>query len=111
MVFYAEKAYALDDSLAESHASMAYVFERQADYETAVEHYRKAVEIDPNNATAHQWYGYCLAQQGRFDEATLALEKSITLDPLSAVMRLNYGSSMRLARRRPVPQRSPCPSS
>ncbi len=95
----AEKAYALDDSLAESHASMASVLQRQGDSEKSDEHYRKAIDIDPNNATAHQWYGQALAHRGRFDEAIVEYERSITLDPLSAVMRLDYGGGLRLARR------------
>ena len=95
----AELAFALDDSLAETHASMAELLCRQGYWDTAFEHYRKALEIDPNNATAHQWYGQSLAHQGRFDEAALELERSITLDPLSAVMRYCFGANMGLARR------------
>jgi len=89
----------LDDSLAETHASMAELLQRQGYWDTAFEHYRKALEIDPNNATAHQWYGQALGFQGRFDEGALELERSITLDPLSAVRRLTFGVEMRLARR------------
>ncbi len=95
----AERAFALDDSLAETHASMAELLKRQGHWEPAFEHYRKALGIDPNNATAHQWYGQVLGFRGRFDEGALELERSITLDPLSAVMRLSFGACLRLARR------------
>ncbi len=95
----AERAFALNDSLAETHASMAYILGEKGNWTAADKHYRKATEIDPNYATAHHWYGQFLAQRGRFDEAILEVEKSTTLDPLSAVMRLNFGGCMRLARR------------
>ena len=95
----AEEALALDDSLAETHASMALILGERGNWKAANEHYRKATAIDPNYATAHQWYGQSLANQRRFDEAALELEKAITLDPLSAVMRISYGGAMRLARR------------
>ncbi len=95
----AETAFALDDSLAETHASMASILELQGDWERVMEHYRKAIEIDPNNATAHQWYGQALGLQGNLDESAVELERAIALDPLSAVMRFALGGGMRLARR------------
>ena len=95
----AERALALNDSLAEAHVSMACVLADGGDWETANEHYQEAVAIDPNNATAHQWYGGTLSIQGRFDQATEEFEKAITLDPLSAVMHNEYGDGSVIARR------------
>jgi len=95
----AERALALDDSLAESHVAMAVVLLSRSDLYEADEHFRKAAAIDPNNATAHQWYGLMLAVQGHYDEAVKEYEKAITLDPLSAVMHEDYSAGMLFARR------------
>jgi TolB-like protein/Tfp pilus assembly protein PilF len=95
----AERALALDPSLAEAHVSIALVLGNMGDRTAGNEHYRKALEIDPNIATAHQWYGQVLATDGQFEEAIDEFEKAIALDPLAAVMRLDYGLCMRLARR------------
>ncbi len=95
----AERALALNDSLAEAHVSMASVLADGGDWETANEHYQKAVAIDPNNATAHQWYGSTLSYQQRYDQADEEYEKAIALDPLSAVMHNEYGDGSVIARR------------
>ncbi|MHC5108907.1 MAG: protein kinase domain-containing protein [Planctomycetota bacterium] len=95
----AEKALALDDSLAEAHVSMAKVLAEGGEQAFAERHYRRAVEIDPNNATAHQWYGSWLAIDGQYNESVEAYEKAITLNPLSAVMRKEYSGGMLLQRR------------
>jgi TolB-like protein/Flp pilus assembly protein TadD len=95
----AEKALALDDTLAEVHVSIAQVLQDRGELEAANEHFQKAVAIDPNNATAHQWFGGALSIQGRYDQAAEEFEKAITLDPLSAVMQDEYGYGSVLARR------------
>jgi TolB-like protein/Tfp pilus assembly protein PilF len=95
----AEKALALNDSLAEPHVSMGRILRNRGKLEPADYHYRKAVVIDPNNATAHQWYGLLLGLQGRHDAARKEFERAIALDPLSAAIRLDYGAAMMVTRR------------
>ncbi len=64
---YARKALALDDTLAEAHASLAWcLFVYDWDWEGAGREFRRAIELDPRDASAHQWYGFLLL-------ATLAL--------------------------------------
>ncbi len=94
----AERALALDDSLAEPNVSIALVLGEHDKPEAALPYYRKAIAIDPNNATARQWYGLALCLLGRADDGLAEFERGVSLDPLSAVMRLDYGYGMLLAR-------------
>ena len=50
------KALALDDKLAEAHASLGQISDYyDYDFVTAEKEYRRAIELNPNYATAHQW--------------------------------------------------------
>ncbi|HET9804798.1 MAG TPA: tetratricopeptide repeat protein [Candidatus Acidoferrum sp.] len=85
----AEKAIALDDSLAEAHVSLAMV--RAAyDWEwiSAEQEFRRAIELNPNYATAHQWYGLLLASLGRFPEAENEVRRAQQLEPLSPIINM-----------------------
>ena len=54
----AQKALALDDDLAEAHASLANVLHTyEYDWANAEKEYKRALEINPNYASAHHWYG------------------------------------------------------
>jgi len=85
----AEKALALDDSLAEAHASLA-----QArggydwDWFGAEQEYKRAIQLNPNYATAHQWYGMTLASLHRFAEAETEVKRARELDPLSPIVNM-----------------------
>src|SRR5580700_5786351 len=53
----AKKALALDDNLAEAHASLAFALDLYGwDWEAADTEYRRAIKLDFGYATAHQWY-------------------------------------------------------
>lgn len=85
----AEKAIALDDSLAEAHASLAMVRESYDwDWIGAEQEFKRAIELNPNYATAHQWYGLFLASIGRFSEAEAEVRRARELDPLSAIVNM-----------------------
>ncbi|WP_109488589.1 winged helix-turn-helix domain-containing tetratricopeptide repeat protein [Occallatibacter savannae] len=78
------KALALDDSLAEAHASLALIkFSYYWDYATADEEFRRAIELDPNYATAHHWYSHYLVFAGRFEQALSEIQIARQLDPYS----------------------------
>jgi TolB-like protein/DNA-binding winged helix-turn-helix (wHTH) protein/Tfp pilus assembly protein PilF len=85
----AQRAIALDASLAEAHVSLAMV--RQAydwDWVSAEQEFKRAIELNPNYATAHQWYGLYLASFGRFSEAEAEVRRAKELDPLSAIVNM-----------------------
>ena len=85
----AEKAIALDDSLAEAHVSLAMVREAYDwDWAGAEQEFKRAIELNPNYATAHQWYGLYLASFGRFVEAEAQVRFAQKLDPLSPIVNM-----------------------
>jgi TolB-like protein len=83
----AERALALDDTLAEAHTSLAAHLHRNELRPAAAERqFRRAIELNPGYATAHQWYAILLAEEGREQEAAGHAQRAVTLDPLSGVM-------------------------
>jgi serine/threonine protein kinase/tetratricopeptide (TPR) repeat protein len=84
---YAEKALALDSTLAEGIGLMGDVkFSYEWDIKGAEEYYRRAIELDPSIADVHLSYGWLLAGQGRFDAGIEELRQARQVDPLSVVM-------------------------
>jgi serine/threonine protein kinase/thioredoxin-like negative regulator of GroEL len=80
----AEKAVALDDSLAEAHTSLAYAKQNfDWDFVGAEQEFRHALKSNPSYAIAHQWYATFLSNMGRHQEAISEIERAIRLDPLS----------------------------
>lgn len=85
----AERALALDDSLAEAHASVAEVHVAYDwDWAGAEREFKRAIELNPNYVTAHQWYGLFLASMGRFPEAEAEVRRAMQLDPLSPIVNM-----------------------
>ena len=86
------KALQLDPTLAEAHASMAYVKSYYDwDWTDAEQEFRKALELNPNYADAHHAYSRFLASLGRLEEARAELERALELDPLSLLIQANRG--------------------
>src|SRR5437899_2100490 len=64
----AQKAIELDDTLAQAHTSLAYVFFLDLERAQSVKEFERAISLNPNYAPAHQWYGRLLPQlTGQFD--------------------------------------------
>ena len=85
----AEKAIALDDSLAEAHVSLAMVRgSYDWDWVGSEQEFQRAIALNPNYATAHQWYGETLAALGRFAEAEREVRRARELDPLSPIVNM-----------------------
>jgi serine/threonine-protein kinase len=96
----AQKAVELDDTLAEAHTSLAYVF--WVDFENAqsMKEFERAISLNPNYATAHQWYGgNLLLALGRFDQAIAEVKRALELDPVSPIIGLSLGAVYTRARR------------
>ena len=88
----AAKALRLDPTLAEAHASMAYVMNYYDwDRSGAEREFKHALELDPNDAATHHAYGRFLASMGRVDEARADLSRAQELDPLSLLIQSNVG--------------------
>jgi serine/threonine protein kinase/Tfp pilus assembly protein PilF len=85
----AEKAVALDDTVAEAHTSLAASIEDDWDWQRSENEYRRAIELNPNYATAHHWYSVLLSIEGRVDEALNEAKRALELDPLSLPINQN----------------------
>jgi TolB-like protein/Tfp pilus assembly protein PilF len=92
------KALEVDDTLAEAHASVAYVHIFDWHWYEAERAYRRAIELNPNYATAHHWYAMYLGAMGRFDEALEEIELAQELDPLSLPIGVGVGWQFFLTR-------------
>ena len=96
----AMKAIAIDDSLAEAHASLAFVrWVYDWDWRGAEEEFRRALQLNPNYVTAHQWYAYFLASRERFDEALAHITRAQELEPVSQSVSADVGEIYYWARR------------
>src|SRR5437870_9723133 len=78
------KAIELDETLAEPHASLAFIAEtHEWDWATAEREYKRALELNPGDARVHHWYAGYLMYVGRFDEGIAEARRARDLDPLS----------------------------
>jgi TolB-like protein/tetratricopeptide (TPR) repeat protein len=96
----AMQALAIDETLAEAHASLGVVrSDFDWDWAGAEAEFVRAIELSPSYATARQWYGEFLFFQGRYDESLVQLRRARDLDPLSPVVNTSLGKALLLARR------------
>ena len=87
------KALELDGSLAEAHASLAFVLLYwDWDWLAAERELKRAIELNPSYVTAHHWYAEYLGAMGRHDQAIAEIKRAQELDPLSPLM-LTVGGS------------------
>ena len=87
----AEKALAIDDSLAEAHAALAGARWSLLEFADAEREFKRALEINPNYAQAHHWYGLFLSWDERHSEAIAHLRRAVELDPLNLQYNCNLG--------------------
>jgi len=80
----AAKAIELDDTLAETHASLGYIaLTLDWDWARAEQEFRRALELDPSSSRAHAGYAqYLLFVGGRSDQSMQELQQAYALDPL-----------------------------
>jgi serine/threonine protein kinase/tetratricopeptide (TPR) repeat protein len=87
----AERALAIDDSLAEAHTSLAFYYNKSWRWEESEKEFKRAISLNPNYPTAHHWYQSLLLSLGREEEALAEIERALELDPLSPVLGVNVG--------------------
>ncbi len=97
----ATKAIELDDTLAEAHASLAYVeFLFDWDWSRAEREFRRALELNPSLPRAHAGYAaYLLSVGHRTDEGLQELHHAYALDPLLPFQQGDLAFFLFLARR------------
>src|SRR3984893_1752378 len=88
----AQKALAIDDTLAEAHAVLAGANQDLWEWDAAEREFRRALELDPNNGNAHHWYGLYLARVGRREEALTQIKRALEGDPFNLTFNTSLAS-------------------
>jgi TolB-like protein/DNA-binding winged helix-turn-helix (wHTH) protein/Tfp pilus assembly protein PilF len=86
----ARKAVELDPELAEAHAILAEMYQKQWKWAESEAEYKRALELSPNDASAHRGYAYWLACRGRMEQALAWVERGRELDPLGSTDTVGY---------------------
>jgi len=95
------KALALDNTVAEAHASLAHVLMNYDwNWSAAEKEFKRSIELKPDYATAHEWYAiHYLTATGRLKEAVQEMKKALELEPASLVMNTFMGATLYYAGR------------
>jgi len=94
----AEKALAIDDSLADAHAAIGSASQDMWNWERTEREFKRALELNPNQVIAHQWYGLYLSSMGRAEEALAHFKRAVELDPLNLTAHTNLATGYQTAR-------------
>lgn len=88
----ATKALEMDSSLAEPHASLAYIKTHyEYDWSGAERECLEAIRLNPAFAGAHHWYSHLLVAQGRFAESLVACQQCLAFDHLDVIHNNHLG--------------------
>src|SRR2546429_736136 len=75
------KALALDDRLAEAHASRGLALSLGQRHEEAMAEFEEAIALDPNSFEAHYFYGRACVTQGKLERAATLFERAAENKP------------------------------
>jgi tetratricopeptide (TPR) repeat protein len=77
----------LDESLADAHASLAFVeMHYEWRFTEAEQEFKRALALNPNYSVAHQWYAFDLIALGRTADAVMEMKRARESDPLSPII-------------------------
>ncbi len=86
------KALAIDDSLAEAHASLGYIkLIYDWDWPGAEQEFKRSIALNPLYDNAHHWYSHELIALGRNDEAMAEARRALEISPSDTVMNEHMG--------------------
>jgi TolB-like protein/Flp pilus assembly protein TadD len=97
----AERAVALDSTLADARFALARALEEQLRFREGLAHYRAGLAFDPSSVTGHHWFGSALLNLGEIDEALVELRLATQLDPLAHSAAGSVALALLAARRFP----------
>jgi serine/threonine-protein kinase len=96
----AKKALDLDETLAETHATLgALTMLSDLDWAAAEREYKRAIELNPNYPITYELDSYLLCATGRLDEGIKTAQRGLEVDPLSVPLSDDTGQAYYLARR------------
>jgi tetratricopeptide (TPR) repeat protein len=78
---------------AEKHNAMGLLYYRQAEYDTAAEHFLEAIALKPGDATAYVNLGNVYYAQGAWDKALEGYSKAASVDSIDAVGQYNLAQA------------------
>src|SRR5712692_4487276 len=79
----AQRALAIDETLAEAHAALAFTkFHYEWDWGAAEKEFRRAFDLNPRYPTLQQWYSHYSMAMGRTEESLAASKRGVGLDPI-----------------------------
>ena len=84
-----DRALAIDNSLAEAHATSASLYQHEWRWAEAESEFKRAIRLNPNYPTGHHFYGYYFYVKRQFDAAAREINRAHELDPLSPVISEN----------------------
>jgi serine/threonine protein kinase/Tfp pilus assembly protein PilF len=87
----AQKALALDDTLAEAHAVLADGYASEWEWSAAEREFKRALELNQNSGNTHKLYYLYLSSHGRHEEALAEIKNALRLDPLNLKYSENLG--------------------
>jgi tetratricopeptide (TPR) repeat protein len=94
-----DKALELDDTLAETHTSLAHRSFHEFKWTIADHAFRCAIDLNPNYGIAHYYYSNFLAAMQRFDQAIDESHRALESDPVSPATAVNAAFVLYLAGR------------
>jgi tetratricopeptide (TPR) repeat protein len=95
----AQKALAMDDSIAVAHALLGEFYIRKREYDKAIFEAERGVALNPGGMTCVRTYGLCLCLAGRPEEAIPVLEKAIRISPSFHYSYTHLGMALRMTGR------------
>ena len=96
----ADKALAIDESVADAHFALAFVLDYDEwNWTGAEREYRRALELNPGDALARSFYADMLCRVRRFDAGIAEARRAVEQDPLSALSRHLLALALYMAKR------------
>jgi len=93
-----QKALAMDDTLAEAHGFLGFLYTQKREYEKGIAEGERAVALYPGDSTVLYYYATSLNFAGRSEEAIPLFQKTIRLNPVGSYYNhlgnLNLGNAL-----------------
>lgn len=95
----AERALAIDSTVADAYIALGYVASNSGNHEVSDKQFAIAEKLDPNNPLLYLWRSSSYQRRGMDERALADLKKGAELDPLSVVIAGNIANEYILERR------------